>query len=70
MLSALQRGDAGAALRDRFVGSDGERIEDIWQTAYRLGFYRGGPVLMSASSEELWWRADAALVTERVLGGG
>jgi len=29
-----------------------------------------GPVLMSASSEELWWRADAALVTERVLGGG
>ncbi len=29
-----------------------------------------GPVLMSASSEELWRRADAALVTERVLAGG
>ena len=41
---------AFTALRDRFVGSDGERIEDIWQTAYRLGFYRGGPVLMSALS--------------------
>ena len=23
-------------------------IEHLWQTAYRLGFYRGGPVLMSA----------------------
>ena len=48
---------AFAALRDRFVGSDGERIEDIWQTAYRLGFYRGGPVLMSALSgldQALW----------------
>lgn len=36
------------ALRDRFVGADADRIEDIWQVAYRLGFYRGGPVLMSA----------------------
>ena len=25
-------------------------IEHLWQTAYRLGFYRGGPVLMSALS--------------------
>jgi hypothetical protein len=25
-------------------------IEHIWQTAYRIGFYRGGPVLMSALS--------------------
>ena len=48
---------AFAALRDRLVGSDGERIEDVWQTAYRLGFYRGGPVLMSALSgldQALW----------------
>ena len=48
---------AFAALRDRFLGSDGERIEDVWQTAYRLGFYRGGPVLMSALSgldQALW----------------
>ncbi|WP_363800289.1 galactonate dehydratase [Lysobacter firmicutimachus] len=36
------------ALRDRFIGADANRIEDIWQVAYRLGFYRGGPVLMSA----------------------
>src|SRR5215212_8514228 len=30
------------ALRDRFIGHDGNRIEDIWQVAYRGGFYRGG----------------------------
>src|SRR5919112_285064 len=38
---------AFAALRDRFIGHDPDQIEDIWQIAYRLGFYRGGPVLMS-----------------------
>ncbi|KAK7051761.1 enolase C-terminal domain-like protein [Favolaschia claudopus] len=37
-------------LRERFVGWDCANIEDIWQTAYRLRFYRGGPVLMSAIS--------------------
>ncbi|KAJ7229313.1 mandelate racemase/muconate lactonizing enzyme [Mycena haematopus] len=37
-------------LRERFVGWDSANIEDIWQTAYRLRFYRGGPVLMSAIS--------------------
>ena len=45
------------ALRDRFVGADPRRIEDIWQVAYRGGFYRGGPVLMSAISgldQALW----------------
>lgn len=45
------------ALRDRFVGNDGWRIEDIWQIAYRGGFYRGGPVMMSALSgldQALW----------------
>lgn len=48
---------AFAALRDRFIGHDAEAIEDIWQIAYRLGFYRGGPVLMSALSgldQALW----------------
>ncbi len=29
---------------------DGSDIEHLWQTAWRLGFYRGGPVLMSAIS--------------------
>ena len=45
------------ALRDRFIGADAARIEDIWQVAYRGGFYRGGPVLMSALSgldQALW----------------
>lgn len=37
-------------LKDRFIGHDADRIEDIWQIAYRGGFYRGGPVLMSALS--------------------
>jgi galactonate dehydratase len=37
-------------LRTRFVGFDANRIEAIWQEAYRHRFYRGGPVLMSALS--------------------
>lgn len=50
---------AGAfeSFRDRFLGHDPFRIEDIWQGAYRAGFYRGGPVLMSALSgldQALW----------------
>ncbi len=45
------------ALRDRFIGHDPNRIEDIWQIAYRGGFYRGGPVLMSALAglEQALW---------------
>ena len=34
--------------RDRFTGWDADRIEDIWQHAYRGGFYRGGPVMMAS----------------------
>jgi galactonate dehydratase len=33
------------------------RIEDAWQKLHRLGFYRGGPVLLSAISgidQALW----------------
>ncbi|KAF4583336.1 hypothetical protein EYR38_002086 [Pleurotus pulmonarius] len=37
-------------LTSRFVGWDADNIQDIWQTAYRARFYRGGPVLMSALS--------------------
>lgn len=37
-------------LTERFVASDADNIQDIWQTAYRGRFYRGGPVLMSALS--------------------
>jgi galactonate dehydratase len=48
---------AFAALRDRFVGQDPLRIEDAFQVAYRGGFYRGGPVLMSAIAgfEQALW---------------
>ena len=38
-------------------GSDPRQVEDIWQTIYRGGFYRGGPVLTSALSgidQALW----------------
>ena len=44
-------------VRDRLIGRDPDRIEDAWQTLSRLGFYRGGPVLMSAISgvdQALW----------------
>lgn len=33
---------------DFLIGRDPRHIEDIWQTLYRNGCYRGGPVLMSA----------------------
>ena len=45
------------AARDRLIGHDPDRIEDAWQLLYRLGFYRGGPVLLSAIAgidQALW----------------
>ena len=42
---------------DRLIGHDPDRIEDAWQLQYRLGFYRGGPVLLSAIAgidQALW----------------
>lgn len=45
------------AVRDRLIGHDPDRIEDAWQMLHRLGFYRGGPVLLSAISgvdQALW----------------
>jgi galactonate dehydratase len=44
-------------IRDRLIGADAACIEDAWQTMYRMGFYRGGPVLMSAIAgidQALW----------------
>lgn len=44
-------------LSDYLIGKDPRRIEDLWQMMYRSGFYRGGPVLMSAISgidQALW----------------
>src|SRR4051794_37013342 len=45
------------ALKDRFIGADPLAIEDIWQIGYRGGFYRGGPVLLSALAglEQALW---------------
>ncbi|WP_246581390.1 galactonate dehydratase [Echinicola shivajiensis] len=39
------------------IGRNANEIEDIWQVLYRGGFYRGGPILMSAISgidQALW----------------
>ncbi|WP_294722887.1 galactonate dehydratase [uncultured Gemmiger sp.] len=44
-------------LESYLIGQDPRRIEHIWQTLYRGGFYRGGPVLTSALSgidQALW----------------
>lgn len=44
-------------LMQNLVGKDPMRIEDHWNTMYRGGFYRGGPILMSAISgidQALW----------------
>ncbi|MDN3655083.1 galactonate dehydratase [Ferruginibacter paludis] len=44
-------------LMQNLVGKDPMHIEDHWNTMYRGGFYRGGPILMSAISgidQALW----------------
>ena len=60
---AVLEGHAAAVLscvqeyKDYLIGQDPSRIEDIWSTVYRAGFYRGGGVLMSALSgidQALW----------------
>ena len=46
-----------AELADHLIGYDPRRIEDIWQMLYRGGFYRGGPIQMSAIAgidQALW----------------
>ncbi|HYH55063.1 MAG TPA: galactonate dehydratase [Anseongella sp.] len=44
-------------LMENLVGKDPMHIEDHWNVMYRAGFYRGGPILMSAISgidQALW----------------
>ncbi|WP_195543763.1 galactonate dehydratase [Massiliimalia timonensis] len=44
-------------MTEYLLGKDPMRIEDLWSTLYRAGFYRGGPVLMSAIAgidQALW----------------
>ncbi|HTI01177.1 MAG TPA: galactonate dehydratase [Acidisoma sp.] len=65
---------AFVSLRERFIGHDAAEIEEIWQIGYRGGFYRGGPVLMSALSgldQALWDLKGRALGVPvwQLLGG-
>ncbi|RRE58530.1 galactonate dehydratase [Klebsiella pneumoniae] len=42
---------------DYLIGQDPARINDLWQVMYRGGFYRGGPIMMSAIAgidQALW----------------
>lgn len=61
-------------MADLVVGKSAARIEDLWQTLYRGGFYRGGPILMSAIAgidQALWdIRARALGVPIHDLLGG
>ncbi len=44
-------------LSDYLIGKDPRQIEDLWNVMYRGGFYRGGPILMSAIAgidQALW----------------
>ena len=48
---------AVAELADYLIGKDPRHIEDLWNVMYRGGFYRGGPILMSAIAgidQALW----------------
>ena len=61
-------------LSDYLVRRDPSNIEDLWQLMYRGGFYRGGPILMSAIAgidQALWdikGKACGLSVTQ-LLGG-
>ena len=48
---------AVSELADYLIGKDPLRIEDLWNVMHRGGFYRGGPILMSAIAgidQALW----------------
>ncbi|OBU67930.1 D-galactonate dehydratase [Stenotrophomonas maltophilia] len=61
-------------LSDYLVGKDPRHIEDHWNVLYRGGFYRGGPILMSALAgidQALWDIHGKALAVpvHALLGG-
>ncbi len=61
-------------LSDYLIGEDARRIEHLWQMLYRGGFYRGGPILMSAIAgidQALWDIKGRALgvPVHELLGG-
>jgi len=44
-------------MKPYLIGADPKNIEDIWNMLYRAGFYRGGPIIMSAIAgidQALW----------------
>ncbi|HBK45617.1 MAG TPA: galactonate dehydratase [Xanthomonadaceae bacterium] len=61
-------------LSDYLIGKDPRHVEDHWNVLYRGGFYRGGPVLMSALAgldQALWDIHGKAMgVPVHVLLGG
>lgn len=72
------RADSVAAcvreMQEAIVGKSAEDIEDVFQTLYRAGFYRGGPVLTSAISgiEQAMWDAKGkyhGMPVWQMLGG-
>ncbi|MCH6470199.1 galactonate dehydratase [Sinomonas terrae] len=61
-------------LADYVVGQDPRNIEDLWTVMYRAGFYRGGPIMMSAIAgidQALWDIKGKALgvPVHELLGG-
>ena len=61
-------------LSDYLVGRDPRNVEDLWTVMYRGGFYRGGPILMSAIAgidQALWDIKGKALgvSVSELLGG-
>lgn len=61
-------------LSDHLIGQDPANIEDLWTLMYRGGFYRGGPILMSAIAgidQALWDIKGKAhgLPVHQLLGG-
>jgi len=59
---------------DYLIGRDPARINDLWQTMYRAGFYRGGAVLMSsiAGIDQALWDIKGKVLGQPVyqlLGG-
>ncbi|GAB3536731.1 galactonate dehydratase [Arthrobacter tecti] len=65
---------AVAELSDYLIGQDPRNIEDLWTVMYRAGFYRGGPITMSAIAgidQALWDIKGRALgvPVHELLGG-
>lgn len=61
-------------MEDYIIGENPMNIEDMWQKLYRAGFYRGGPIIMSAISgidQALWDIKGKALgvPVHQLLGG-